>query len=1116
MSSQKTAASVSKPIEILIVEDSRTQAAQLRFLLEQDGFEVHAATNGKEALEFVQTQKPHLIISDIVMPELDGYQFCRALKTLDGFQEVPVILVTTLSDPQDIIKGLECGADNFIRKPYNGTYLLSCINYLLMNSELRKNQKLTMGMEVRLGGHTHFITAERQQILDLLISTFEQAVHINSELKQREMDLANSNEILDGLYQLTEGLNQAVSEQEVAQIALERALDVLEVDSGWIMVREQDNDFRIVAVCNLPPNLQDQAALAGDCNCRRFLVTEGCKSATRLECQRLQADHQDVNGSHVSVPLITGTRNLGLLNLLSDRDDLTNGTNLDMLNGIGYQIAVALERAKLHEHLERLVEERTAKLAAEVIQRKRIQEEQARLIAIIEATPDLVGTMMPDGRLRYANRAGFRLLGRCRGDDLSDLYVKDRYPKTMGTKIIEECIPYAIEHGVWTGETVILNHEGAEIPLLQVIIAHKNKDGTVQYLSTIGRNITELKAHEARIVRLNRIHSVLSGINTTIVRVREKQELFDEACRIAVELGRFMFAWIGLVGDGMQTIVPVARAGLEGELPNRINLLTSTDATGHCRLLVEALAQTKPAVCNDIGSDPRIQSCAGKAPFLGFRSLAVFPLVLEKRPIGLFALYASEVNVFDKEEMDLLIEMAGDISFSLDHLKKEERLDYLAYFNAVTGLPNRSLLLDRMGQIIGIAHQEQETVAVIVLDVERFSNINESFGRQVGDELLRQIGRQLQTMLSETDILAHLSADYFAVVIRFKRTDNDVERAVITLVSKIEKHPFLVAQQELRILVRAGIALYPLDADDNETLLGNAEAALKRAKQTGDRSFYYSPEINACILEKLTLENKLRRALEHEQFVLFYQPKIELNTGLICGLEALIRWRDPDNGLVPPAKFIPLLEQTGMIIEVGLWALKKAISDSLAWQRKGLLVPRIAVNVSPLQLHQRDFVQAVENVLSNADAASVGLELEITESLIMQDIETNIRKLKMLRNMNCEIAIDDFGTGYSSLSYLTKLPVTTLKIDRSFITNMTSNSDAMSVVSAIISLAHALKMRVVAEGVENEEQRTVLRLLKCDEMQGYLFSPAITVGQIAECLKVQNSNATPQLPNDRR
>jgi EAL domain-containing protein (putative c-di-GMP-specific phosphodiesterase class I) len=319
------------------------------------------------------------------------------------------------------------------------------------------------------------------------------------------------------------------------------------------------------------------------------------------------------------------------------------------------------------------------------------------------------------------------------------------------------------------------------------------------------------------------------------------------------------------------------------------------------------------------------------------------------------------------------------------------------------------------------------------------------------------------------------------------------------------EHPFRLNDAVFRIAAKVGVALFPDDGADADTLFKNAESALKKAKLSGDKHLFYAPEFNAQIAQKLTLENKLHRALEQGQLVLHYQPKVNLKSGQICGLEALMRWNDPETGLVPPMKFIPLLEETGMILEAGRWALAKAASDSLAWQSKGLRVLRIAVNVSPIQLQQKDFVGMVAQVISGAGNTAVELELEITESLIMQDIEANIQKLRGIREMGIEVAIDDFGTGYSSLSYIAKLPVNALKIDRAFIINMTSNSDDLSIVSTIISLAHSLNLRVIAEGVETEEQANLLRLLKCDEIQGYLFSPAVPAERIEEFLREKKS-----------
>jgi EAL domain-containing protein (putative c-di-GMP-specific phosphodiesterase class I) len=293
-----------------------------------------------------------------------------------------------------------------------------------------------------------------------------------------------------------------------------------------------------------------------------------------------------------------------------------------------------------------------------------------------------------------------------------------------------------------------------------------------------------------------------------------------------------------------------------------------------------------------------------------------------------------------------------------------------------------------------------------------------------------------------------------------------------------------------RIAAKVGVALFPHDGGDADTLFKNAEAALKKAKARGERYLFYNPKMTDTVAGKLTLENQLRRALDQEEFVLHYQPKVSLASGKLTGAEALIRWNDPQTGLVPPGRFIPVLEETGLIYDVGRWALRKAIVEHLRWRDAGFAV-RIAVNVSPLQLRNRGFLAEIRQAIGIDAHAAAGLELEITESLIMEDVKHNIASLQAIREMGVRIAIDDFGTGFSSLSYLSKLPVHTLKIDRSFVVDMTVGPDGLALVSTIIQLAHSLKLKVVAEGVETEEQSRLLRLLGCDEMQGYLFSKPV-------------------------
>lgn len=350
-------------IEILIAEDSPTQAEALKLTLERHGYQVTVAANGRKAIDAVHKSKPAIIISDIVMPEMDGYAFCKAVKSDDLIKNIPVILVTTLTDPRDIVKGLECGADNFIRKPYDEKYLLSRIDCLLMNRELRKSEKVRFGMEISLMGQRHSITSERQQILDLLISTYEQAVHINEELEARQKELAHSSQVLHGLYRIAEGLNRCTSEQEVADKALERAMELPGVQAGWFYLRDGESDFYVAAVRGLFPSLEFPGAMEGDCLCRRKLLSRDLGHVTNiLECERLQKEKDGLHRlrGHACIPLNIGDQTLGVMNLAGPDQGLFNDNDLKVLYSVGNQVAIALERARLHER----VLDRTAQLEA--------------------------------------------------------------------------------------------------------------------------------------------------------------------------------------------------------------------------------------------------------------------------------------------------------------------------------------------------------------------------------------------------------------------------------------------------------------------------------------------------------------------------------------------------------------------------------------------------------------------------------------------------------------------------------------------------------------------------------------------------------------------------------
>jgi len=612
------------------------------------------------------------------------------------------------------------------------------------------------------------------------------------------------------------------------------------------------------------------------------------------------------------------------------------------------------------------------------------------------------------------------------------------------------------------------------------------------------RMVESRSAAEAHIKNLNRIHAVLSRINALIVRVREREELFREACRIAVEAGQFRMAWIGAVDRGADAVKPLAWDGDVRDFFQVAPPAVTETRPGGPGLAGRAVREMKAVVSNDVVNDPQRMMKTELAE-RGINSLAIIPLVVGGQAVAVLALYAADTGFFNEEELELLGELAGDISLALDHIDKAERLDYVAYYDVLTGLANRTLFNERLTQRLKFAAAQR--LAIALLDIERFRTVNDSLGRPTGDELLRLIARRLERCAGDPGMVGRLSADHFAIMIEYAGQGDEIARTVENRVRTCFAEAFrLESGTELRISVRGGIALFPRDGSDFETLHRNAEAALKRAKASGERFVFYAGHMTERAAEKLTLENKLRLALDRDEFVLHYQPKVDLETRRIEGVEALIRWQSPELGLVPPMQFIPLLEETGMILEAGAWAMRRAVLDHRGWVDRGLAAPRVSVNVSAIQLRKRDFVQTVRAAL--ADGAEVpGLDLEITESVIMEDIEEVIEKLAAIRDMGVGVAVDDFGTGYSSLRYLAKLPVRMLKIDRSFVTTMLGDANTMTLVATIISLAHSLKLKVVAEGVDSEAQAELLGALKCDQMQGYQIGRPLPLAEVSELLR---------------
>lgn len=614
----------------------------------------------------------------------------------------------------------------------------------------------------------------------------------------------------------------------------------------------------------------------------------------------------------------------------------------------------------------------------------------------------------------------------------------------------------------------------------------RDPSGNPYRIAGVVEDITERREAEEKIARLNRVREVMSGIDALIVRVRDRQELYREACRIAVEVGQLRMAWLGMYDRGAKSLVPVAWHGHEEGFLRLVTTATQVPMPEGQGLGRRALREGKAVIINDMEHDTTTLLRA-EALERGYRSAAALPLMVGGEISGMLGLFAAEPGFFDEDEIRLLTELAGDVSFALDHIEKSERLDYLALYDSLTGLANRTLFHERLAEHVRVADRSRDRFAVCIFDVERFKTINDTLGRQAGDALLVQIAQRMRQAAADEGTLARVSGDGFAFLVPAVKTDDDAARQLEGRFRACFGSPFRVGEQELIVSAKGGVALFPNDGAKEDALFANAEAACMRAKETGERFLFYTRQMTETVAENLRLENKLRRALANDEFILHYQPKVNARTRLIEGAEALIRWQSPELGLVPPMQFIPLMEETGLILEVGAWALRQAAADHRAWVKSGLPAPRIAVNVSALQLRQRDFIERVESAIGEGDNPPA-IDLELTESLLMTDIDRNIETLSAVRALGMRVAIDDFGTGHSSLSYLARLPVDTLKIDRSFIITMLKDSASMTLVRTIISLAHSLKLAVVAEGVDSEEQAKVLCQLECDQMQGYLVS----------------------------
>lgn len=614
------------------------------------------------------------------------------------------------------------------------------------------------------------------------------------------------------------------------------------------------------------------------------------------------------------------------------------------------------------------------------------------------------------------------------------------------------------------------------------------------------RDITERKMQESRIARLSRLRRMIGAIQSAMLRRGERADLLQAACRIAVEDGDFVRAWVVELETtiGAYRLSAVSACG-DGKVTALGHVFDPEENAN--RIGVRALRSARVVVINQLAPDdlfPIEQPCA--VPPARLASAAALPLFVAGKVDCVLVLMAEEADFFDAEEVELLEWVTRDLSYALEHIDTTNRLHHLTYSDALTGLMNQAAFHERLVALDGEARSRQMRLCVCVFDLEHFRDINQQFGRAQGDLLLTAIGQRLRLTFGAGTDLARVGGDTFGVA-ELSAVDDACE-SLRTRVHACFATPFALAGHEITLVARIGSASYPDPVEPHASVLdlAHARTALGLAKAENLRSLHFSRERHRSLGQVVSLEVQLREALEREQFVLHYQPKLDLVSGEIVAAEALIRWQHPERGLVMPGEFIGQAEQRRLIVPLGTWVLDKVCAQQAAWRAEGIPMVPVAANISAAQVDRGDLLQVVRAALERHALEAQWLELELTESAVMQDMARSISTLDQLRALGVSLALDDFGTGYSSLSHLKQLPFHRVKIDRGFVRDVTRSMEDSAIALAIIGIARSLHLKVVAEGVETEAQMRFLAAHQCDEMQGFFFSPPVPADVFARYL----------------
>jgi diguanylate cyclase (GGDEF)-like protein/PAS domain S-box-containing protein len=948
--------------------------------------------------------------------------------------------------------------------------------FLKLLAEAKAYPGATRDMRVRVRHKNGSYRFVQGTITDLCADESVAAIVLNyRDLTDREAAQAHARR-MSMMYAALSSANEAILRAGSPQEIFRSACDVAVETGGFLLATVFTLDAqsglleRIAAsgpVAAIPDEMPP--SIDPDHPGGKSLIGHACRSGEPQICNDYQNDPRTLGrrllkrgytvGAAAVYPLRIGGRPVGAFGLQHSEKDVFSDALAALLERFADNISFALENFEREERFRTVVDSANEGIL--------VYDREHRIVTANAAAERIIGAAAGE----LIGKPGFTSLFACVHEDGTPLAPHER--PTMVTARGGQPL---------TDRIVGIVRPQGDITWVSINTAFLRRAGDGGYYGLVSTVSDVTAQREAE--RRARVHAQcnegLARLGEFALRAADLDQVFGEAVRV-----------LRAIGCDVATVVE--RTG-EYEYLMRAAIGEGSEAAVGQRDVVRPDSKWPAAIAcgaTVVSERAHYQSRSTERPWAFWRrrmgSGVYVPVQGERGPFGVLGMNSLRDDAFEEEDLRFAEAVANVLSGAVRRLQTQTRLAYMAEFDALTGLPNRNLLQDRLTQTVAQVRRRGEPGAVLFIDLDRFKLINDTLGHHLGDALLAEVGERLKQCVRSADTVGRVSGDEFAVVLSELSRADDAAVVAQKILNALAR-PFDLEGNEAYITASIGISVFPADGEDAETLLKNADLAMYRSKEMTRNAYcFFTSEMNRRSVAKLQLYTDLRRAMERREFVLHYQPKVDLRDGRLLGVETLLRWNHPQRGMVQPDEFIPALEESGLILPVGEWVLREACAQLRHWQKLGMDAVPVAVNLSAKQFLRPDLDTLVRRVLAAEGVAPHLIELEITESCLMSDPDEAVRLLASLRATGLKISVDDFGTGYSSLSYLTRLPLTALKIDHSFVRDAASSREAASIVRAVIDMAHNLHFTVIAEGVETEEQVAFLRRHGCDLGQGYLF-----------------------------